>query len=468
LDPANSIREIQFEQYGATNLHPLAIVFMLVMFALAFAPKRTSPILAVLSVCVLVPMEQRVVIGGLDFSLLRLILIAALVRVFVKGEHRGLRLGKLDRIFLAWVLVGASVYVLRVGPSGIANRLGFVLDALTAYFVIRTLVRTRPQLLALWRSMAWLSIILAAFMAYEKLFEYNFFGIFSETGFEGVNVRDGRVRAKGSLQHPILAGTFGASLVPIFFGIYRGRPKERKLFVAACVAGTVIVVVSGSSGPAIAWVVGVFGWSIWRFRRHMKKGLWTVTGILVVLHFVRQQPVWSLIGRLSSITGGTGYHRYHLIDNFIRRFSEWFILGINSTAHWGWGLQDTTNQYVHEGVKGGLVTLVLFIVILRTCFVQLRVARGSYERRSGPKSLWALLAWGTSVSLSVHCVSFISVSYFGQMVQFFVIFIATVPAVAAIGRPKRDRSVAPKPSSGGPAHIPQPAASCSQAPAGIP
>ena len=66
--------------------------------------------------------------------------------------------------------------------------------------------------------------------------------------------------------------------------------------------------------------------------------------LAVVIHFIREKPVWHLILRLSVITGGTGYHRYQLIDAFINNFSEWALAGTDGTAHWGWGLQDTTNQ----------------------------------------------------------------------------------------------------------------------------
>jgi hypothetical protein len=175
----------------------------------------------------------------------------------------------------------------------------------------------------------------------------------------------------------------------------------------------------------------------------------------VVIHFVREKPVWHLIARLSSVTGGTGYHRYKLIDAFVRRFDEWALFGTGNTAHWGWGLQDTTNQYVAEGVRAGLATLVLFIILLRFSFVQLRLARNAFERLEGSKSLGALLAWGSSVSLAVHCVSFISVSYFGQMVPFFVMFVATVPAFSRFKRPKRVKSLAAPRSASTPTPIPE-------------
>ena len=195
---------------------------------------------------------------------------------------------------------------------------------------------------------------------------------------------------------------------------------------------------AGSSGPLVAWGAGMLGWWLWRYRRHTRTVLWTLAGIAVVIHFIRAKPVWSLIGKVSHLTGGTGYHRYRLIDAFINQFSEWAILGVDTTAHWGWGLQDLTNQYVAQGVKGGLVTLVLFVYLLHVSFTQLRSSRIRFERTDGLKSLWALLPWGFSVSLAVHCVSFMSVSYFGQMKVFFVMFLGLIPALAKVG-PGRTR-----------------------------
>jgi hypothetical protein len=450
----NRVRIIEFAQYGVTNVHPLAIAFMACMTVLALAPRRSGVILAVLSVCVFMPMDQRVVIGGLDFSMLRLIMLVAWFRVLVRGEYRGLSFGKLDRFLLLWALSASLFYVLRVGPSGIVYRLGVSFDVLTAFFLIRVLVRTRGQVLVFWRHLAWIVVVLSPFLLYESVTQHNPFGIFDYTGTEIVAVRDGRARSQGPLSHPILAGTFGSVVMPVFIAIFLGRRNERTLFASASVGATIIMVAAGSSGPVVAWGVGALGWGFWRVRKHMRLMLWGALCMAVVIHFVREKPVWHLVARLSSLTGGTGYHRYLLIDAFVRRFNEWALVGTGNTAHWGWGLQDTTNQYVAEGVRSGLVTLVLFIVVLRVSFVQLRLARNVFERLEGPKSPWALLAWGSSVSLAAHCVSFISVSYFGQMVQFFVFFIATVPAFARFRRPKRVKSPAAPVSASAPTPIP--------------
>lgn len=454
----DEVRVIEFAKYDVTNLHPLAIVFMLVMTVLTVMPKRSGATFALLAVCVLMPMEQRLVVGGLDFSLLRIITIVAFLRILVRGEFRGYDFGRIDRLFAFWVASGSFFYLIRGGPGGFVFVLGTAFDALMSFFVMRALVRTPIDAVKLWKQLAWIIIFLSPLILFENITRHNVFGMFNYEGFDIAVVRNGRVRATGPLSHPILTGTLGAVVIPVFFGMLAGQKKQRRLMVVACVAATTITLSSGSSGPVMAWGIGAFGWSIWAIRKRMPVILWSIVGMLVVIHFIREQPVWHLLLRLSALTGGTGYHRFHLIDAFINNFSEWFVMGTDDTAHWGWGLQDTTNQYVAEGVTGGLLTLILFILLLRACFRQLQSARRAYERLYGPTSALALLTWGCSVSLAAHCVSFVSVTYFGQFLQFFFFFLATIPGLTRFERPKRAKAPARQASSRAPATRPQLAA----------
>lgn len=439
-----------FTEYGVTNIHPIAAVFMFFMIAMVLGSRRSRVVLAFLLVCVFMPMMQRLVVGGLDFNMMRLLLIVAWGRVLVRGEYRGFKAGKLDYLFVGWTISLAVFHVLRVGPGGIVYRLGTSFDALTVFFLFRLLVRRREEVFLIARELAWIVVVLGGFMAYEMATRINLFSIFGSAPLISV-IRDGKVRCQGPFSHPILAGTFGAVLVPIFLGVFRGQRKERKLMAAALLFATITTVASGSSGPIITWVVGVFGWGVWLVRSRTRAIMWTLAGLAFVIHVVREKPIWHLIGRLASVTGGTGYHRYLLVEAFVTRFGEWALVGTSNTAHWGWGLQDTTNQYVAEGINGGLVTLVLFVWMLAVAFSRLRRTRILTERFEGPKSFWALLAWGFSVSLVSHCVSFVSVSYFGQMEQFFFLFLALI---APLSRFKRRHGQQARRTALGPAHEP--------------
>ncbi len=121
------------------------------------------------------------------------------------------------------------------------------------------------------------------------------------------------------------------------------------------------------------------------------------------------------------VSGSTGWHRFYLIDQSIRNFRHWMLLGTRDTRSWGLGLEDVTNQYILEGVRGGFITLVLFCVIL---FVGARtVVRLSVRSRDASESY---LAWGLFVTIIAHCLSFIGVSYFGQIDMIWYLLLAGV------------------------------------------
>ena len=84
-----------------------------------------------------------------------------------------------------------------------------------------------------------------------------------------------------------------------------------------------------------------------------------------------------------------------------------------------------TNQFILEGVRGGFVSLVLFCVIL---FVGARAAV-RLSLRLGDKTRIAILAWGVFVTIIGHCLSFIGVSYFGQIAMIWYLLLASVAFV---------------------------------------
>jgi len=93
-----------------------------------------------------------------------------------------------------------------------------------------------------------------------------------------------------------------------------------------------------------------------------------------------------------------------------------------------------TNQYVSEGVSGGLLTLLLFLGILVFSFRgvgRLLVQAGQGSDRQ--KHLW--IAWGLGVVIFVHASAFVAVSYFGQIIMLWYLALAMVGSLA----PRRTR-----------------------------
>ena len=84
---------------------------------------------------------------------------------------------------------------------------------------------------------------------------------------------------------------------------------------------------------------------LWYFRNIFGVIKLSIISALVLLHFIMEAPIWALISRAKILGGGGGYHRYILVDNFINRFNEWALFGVESTAHWGIWMNDVSNFY---------------------------------------------------------------------------------------------------------------------------
>src|SRR5260370_35184817 len=132
-----------------------------------------------------------------------------------------------------------------------------------------------------------------------------------------------------------------------------------------------MILTVGSSGPMLAGLAGLFGLLMWGFRRHLSIVRWgTVLG-LILLQLVMKAPVWFIIARVDILSGSTGYHRAYLIDRAIANFGDWWLVGTKSTAAWAAEddhLFDETDAYITEGVHCGLLTMILFIIIIARCF----------------------------------------------------------------------------------------------------
>jgi hypothetical protein len=150
---------------------------------------------------------------------------------------------------------------------------------------------------------------------------------------------------------------------------------------------------------------------------------WGLAIGVVALHLAMKAPVWFLIARMSVFDASTGFFRARLIDATIRNFSDWWFLGIKSTDQWGPGLFDITNEYIAQGVHGGLLTMVLFVLIISRAFGAVgRTVRGY---KNSPRSV-KIGAWAMGCALLAHCATYFSVSYFDQNIVTWFLLLAVI------------------------------------------
>jgi hypothetical protein len=165
----------------------------------------------------------------------------------------------------------------------------------------------------------------------------------------------------GCFAHSILAGTFGATILPLFVLLWQQGSKNRLIAIVGMVSATVITLASNSSTPVLAYAGGVLALSMWPMRNWTRAIRWAVVITVVCLHIVMKAPVWHLIARIDVSGQSSSYHRFMLVDQCIRHFSDWWLIGVKSTFEWGWDMWDTANQYVSICEYSGLIPFILFL-----------------------------------------------------------------------------------------------------------
>jgi len=148
--------------------------------------------------------------------------------------------------------------------------------------------------------------------------------------------------------------------------------------------------------------------------------------VLIFLHLVMKAPVWALIGRTDLISGSSGYHRFVLVDQFIRRFGDWWLMGTKDNASWGWDMWDSANQYVAIGVDAGLFPLLCFVAAIVFGFKYLGIARKASMRNKREE----LFRWALGAALFSHLIAFVGISYFDQTVVAWYGLLAMISAIA--------------------------------------
>jgi hypothetical protein len=414
-----------------TSLNPLTgLIIVLACLLVIFLPRRYV-IIPLLLVSFLIPLGQVIVIAGLHFMMFRIVIMGAVVRValteFPTAKASGFRMNVIDKLFVCWMISSVITFTLLWGESGaFVQKMGSLIDACGCYFVLRLLYRNFKDIDRSTKVISLVCVVVAVCMIGEVWTGKNVFHVFGGVP-EFADIREGRLRAQGPFRHPILAGTFGATLLPLFIGLWWQKSKARVVAAMGMVSCTVIAVTAASSTAMGAYVAGIAAILFWPLRKHLRWFRWAVVASLAALQIVMKAPVWALIERVDLVGGSSGYHRYFLVDQFIRRVGEWWLFGTKSTNSWGWDMWDTSNQYVEIGVSGGILTFALFLAVLVYCFKRLGIARKSVPREiMVQRRLWCLGA-----ALFSHLVAFVGITYFDQTIISLYALIAMISSATS-------------------------------------
>lgn len=412
------------------TLHPAVLALVLIAAASVLFLRRKYALPPLLGAVFLTPVGQQLVIGGVHLYVDRLIIITSLIRVIPadisgRGIFKG-RVTGLDRVFFWWASVRsiASILLWRDGSAIIAQA-GLFLDACGGYLLFRYFLQEEQDVVWITKMLAVVSVVMASCMIFEYLTGVNpFNAINTHTVIPWT--RDGKIRAQGVYANSITAGTFGATLMPLFFWLWK-HSKARAWGFAGLLASTAIVLTSKASTPASAYAAGVLALCMWPLRNRLKTVRWGIVALLCALALVMKAPVWYLIARIDFV-GGHGWDRAYLVDQFVQHVPTWFFLGSKDNATWGAQTWDACNQFVAEGLAGGIGTFILFLSLLTRAFSAIGKARKNTEGTGSREWLF----WCMGAALFAHAIAFLGIDYFDQTKQLWFAFLAMISA-ATIG-----------------------------------
>ena len=417
---------------NGTLLHPLVAVAMVITIVMTLFLPRKYVIVPFLFSIILIPLPQQVYIAGAHVFVLRILILFGWVRILwtklsSKAPIFGGGVNVVDRLFLSWALFQAfaSLALYRFASGEIVYQVGSLWDVLGGYFLVRFLIQDEDDVFTAIKAFVPIVAVLSVTMLGERIIHQNVIGYLGGIPV-GIDIREGSIRAHGSFAVSITAGVFGATLLCLFVLLWQSG-RSKLLGIIGIVGCTIITITSASSTPLLGYLGGILAICFWPMRKFMRPFRWGIVIALIAVHLIMKAPVWFLIAHVDMVAGNSGYHRAMLIDTFVRHFWDWWLIGSNAMTTWGIDMWDLSNQFVAEGETGGLVTFVLFILIISKSFGRIGTARKMVE--GDTKKEW--LFWLLGATLFAHCVSYFGISYFDQIKIAWFAFLAMISAATA-------------------------------------
>ena len=406
----------------------LVLVAMLLAIMSIIALPRRWNVYPLFLFTFLTPMGQQFNLGGVHLFALRIVLLVGCVKGFCsKDELFSGGFNSIDKVFIGWVIARFLSFLLLYHQSAaLMNQIGFIWDSMGGYLLLRYLIRSEEDIQRVAKVLVVVSIILAACMLYERMFQRDVFGMLMG-GRVIPDLRNGKPRSQGPFEQSILAGAFGGTISPLFIWLIKRKARVAGLLGLA--SSLTIAITSGSSTGISALLIGCLVFCLWPLRRHMRKVRWGLVISILLLALIMKAPVWFLLARVDFVGGSTGWDRANLIDQFVNHFSSWWLIGTSDYPNWGYFTWDQCNQFVAEGENGGLVSLTLFFMLITRGFRAIGVAR---RHADGKDRAQEWLTWTLGALLCAHIASFMGISYFDQSQQWWFACLAMISAMATI------------------------------------
>lgn len=403
-------------------------------------PAHTSNVPVYLAVALgyllLLPQQLSLTIGTTNLPPYRFMLIPAVLYIIARGLRGHVRLGWVDGLVImtsAWVCL--ALFMTTEAVEAFTAAAAQTTDITLAYFFGRFTIRSLRDLRIFLIMMAPGLFLIAATIVVESITHQLIIqNLFSEITGQPVKYRPdyrlGLFRAPGPFPHPILAGVFLASFLPLYVlsGI-KGWPKFAGITASICSffsisSAALLGLVAGGALIAYNWLserIANLSWRLFFFS----------AGVFVfVVETATGSGIFGLIMRYAALNKQTSYMRKLIWEHGSRNVLEnpWFGLGYGDWARPSWMPPSVDNFWLLMAMRFGIIPAVLILIVTIWAVVMLMRAANaslSYVDRRAYK--------GLAISLGVFALGIISVAlWLSAHVWFFMLIGLAVSVSTAV------------------------------------
>lgn len=407
----------------------VTLTFALIACLLVTTLRPAYALAAYLAALFWYPSFLAVSVGTIDILVGRFVVVVLLLRCLFSDDIRGKFVWcRLDTFVSLNVAVCVVAYFITGDQPAsliIESRGGFVMDTWCAYMAARLIVTDRTRLISLIKCIGVFLAPLAILGVIESTTGWQPFAPLRRfspwfAGETGVSQgRYGFARAVGPFSHAILFGGGFAMFLPLIY--YLRYQKNSWRSYAYVLSGIALLgaLSSMSSGPWVMTLAAMLCLGIEKHRQRLKFLLMFSVLSCILIGIASNRPFYHVVVDLANPLGGAGWHRAKLIDLAIEHFDEWWMVGYGDRDP-GWGPDlgmvrtDVTNEFILAGTRYGILGIIGLCAVVAQAF---RDLASTHKKRAQPAM--KSLCWAFGTLLFAVVVTWMSVSFFGQLATLF-------------------------------------------------
>ena len=202
-----------------------AILLATLCVLLLSLPRRLA-VLPFLICTLYITWDQSLVIAGQHFFCGFIMVLIGMLRLMVKQEFFVHETDRITLFIVLYAVVNMLTFLLLYGGNGSSVRIRAIITAVGLYFYFKSVIRSYDDIIATMKFLPFLIAPIALFMLGEHVTGHNIFAKLGGVPDQSF-IRYGKVRSQGPFSHPILAGTFGATVMPFIVALWYQPPVKK-------------------------------------------------------------------------------------------------------------------------------------------------------------------------------------------------------------------------------------------------